>query len=179
MLIFLTESKECFSCDFKIHHWRNETIFLGILFKNYYQNLSFLKIYFLLQGTNSSGQCGLGFSSELVPVPKYTALPKPTDSEELFICGGGNHTIILDAASHSIYGSGLNSSQQLSLKLPPSNLFIPFPDTSFAQSISAVACGWDFSLFLSNHGVLYGCGSNKYKQITHLCNNEVILLPFS
>ena len=137
------------------------------------ESFHFFNKYFLLQGTNSNGQLGLACESELVLVPKYTLLPEPLNSEELYVCGGGNHTIILNAASNAIYGAGLNSSKQLSPKLPPtSNLFIPFP-TSFAQSISAVACGWDFSLFLSSHGVLYGCGSNKYKQISNSCN-EVI-----
>lgn len=118
------------------------------------------------QGTNSHGQLGLGYESEIVQIPT----PVPIDHQLIdligaSITGGGNHTLLLTKAGQ-VFGAGLDHSGQL-CSTGGSSTFIPLESvlSTHCQKVCAIACGWDFSLFISDTGSLYGCGSNKFEQL--------------
>jgi len=81
------------------------------------------------------------------------------------IAGGGNHTLILTKIGQ-VFGAGLDHSGQL-CSTGGSSTFIPLKSvlSTNCQKVCAIACGWDFSLFISDTGSLYGCGSNKFEQL--------------
>ena len=121
------------------------------------------------QGSNSNGQLGQGSRTESVDVPKIV----PTSCEiarsmknavkNPSFVGGGNHSLIL-AGDGRVYGSGLDTSGQLDVQNCDGVNFTRIENLT-GKTISSAACGWDFSLFLTDEGLLYGCGSNKFGQL--------------
>jgi len=124
-----------------------------------------MKIY--SWGSNSNGQLGQGIKTESVDIPSLVTISPELDQnmETAFFYGGGNHSFILTVRGR-VYGVGLNSSGQLCI---PNHAEVSFTSIEklSAQTITSVACGWDFSIFLTNQGALYGCGSNKFGQLLH------------
>lgn len=110
-----------------------------------------------------SGQCGLGYVSEQVsrptevPVtfacPKNPDVPKTLkdypDALPIKIEGGSKDTIVLIENIPFTEPFEWQSNFQL----------LPYP------KVRDVACGWDFSVYLSNEGVLYSRGNNGHCQL--------------
>ena len=119
------------------------------------------------QGTNSHGQLGQGFESELVPIPSATQLSSDVEkaiSTHCQINGGGNHSLI--CGNGTVWGTGLDSTEQLCSEFgKKSTSHFSKIHALSPQEITTVACGWDFSLFLSANGILLGCGSNAFNQL--------------
>lgn len=127
-------------------------------------------------GTNSHGQLGQGYESELVSVPMLTALPEELENAIAHNCqitGGGNHSII--SSNGRIWGTGFNNVGQLCSIEKKSISFFSEIHTLTSRNITSVACGWDFSLFLAADGTLYGCGSSSFGQLGILSNETVNL----
>ena len=85
------------------------------------------------------------------------------------ISGGITHFhAIICTFDNKIYSFGQNEKQQIGFKTPDSeHLTIPeLIDYKFDSNIKAIACGWQFTLFLTENGNLYGCGANECKQLT-------------
>lgn len=130
------------------------------------QILLMYSFFFSFQGTNSHGQLGQGFESELVSVPTATLIPKEleqTISKNCQITGGGNHSIVI--SNGRVWGAGLDNTGQLCSSEKKSSSLLSEIHALAACNVIAVACGWDFSLFLSSNGILYGCGSNTFNQL--------------
>ena len=109
-------------------------------------------------------------------IPSLVTISPELDQnmETAFFYGGGNHSFILTVRGR-VYGVGLNSSGQLCI---PNHAEVSFTSIEklSAQTITSVACGWDFSIFLTNQGALYGCGSNKFGQLLHSSLSVQVLL---
>lgn len=146
------------------HKYWDATLHMGIFW--WYSYSFSILIVPCFQGTNSHGQLGQGFESELVSVPTATIIPKEleqTISCNSQITGGGNHSIVI--SNGRVWGAGLDNTGQLcSSEKKSSNIFSEIPALA-ACNVIAVACGWDFSLFLASNGTLYGCGSNTFNQL--------------
>lgn len=128
----------------------------------------------MFKGTNSHGQLGYGFESELESVPKEVPLQENLSKsiQASGINGGGSHSII--CSNGKIWGAGLNTEKQLcSLDLgKSSNVFIPLPQSGL-KDILTVSCGWDFSLLLTSNGQIHGYGSNSLNQLGNHSQNKV------
>ena len=112
-------------------------------------------------GANSYGQLGLGRACEMVELPEAVDF----DGDQVQdLAGGGGHSMILDVHG-KLWASGWNSRGQLGLGHRQNvSVFTqvawPSPD-----KVTQVACGWDFTLALTNSGKVWGCGSNVFGQI--------------
>lgn len=119
---------------------------------------------------------GQGFKTESVDIPSVVPIPPEVTQtiETGSFFGGGNHSFIL-TGNGRVYGAGLNTSRQLCLPDHTEVLFTSIDKLS-TQTISSIACGWDFSIFLSCEGALYGSGSNKFGQLLHSSEPKQVFL---
>lgn len=81
----------------------------------------------------------------------------------LAVSGGGGHTAVI-TESGEVFVCGQNHKGQLGLGHNTNVLVLhlcPVPNSK----ITNVACGWDFTLFLSDSGRLLACGSNAFGQL--------------
>lgn len=120
-------------------------------------------------GSNEHGKLGIGsdYMDELtVGKPMRVPLESVTD----FACGD-THSIFVTHGGRRLYGAGSNKYMQLGLGEEFSGEYndnayyapirIPFSEKI---AIKSVACGDDFSLFLTPDGILYGCGAHESNQ---------------
>ena len=127
-------------------------------------------------GANNYGQLGLGSLTEQENRPVMVrALPlEPGDIVR--VAGGGGHTLLLDRAG-AVYSSGWNSVGQLGLgHTQPVSVFTKVD--SFCDNIVEIAAGWDFSIFLTEHGEVFTCGNNSFGQLGSLQNRFFLILRF-
>ncbi|KAL7036552.1 hypothetical protein ACKWTF_008846 [Chironomus riparius] len=115
-------------------------------------------------GSNSYGQCGLGYETEKVTMPTLvkSLLGIPI---AMVICGA-NHSFVI-SKSGSIFGFGKNLFGQLGLA---DTVNKPFPTplrTLRAQNVRYISCGDDFSVFLTLDGGVFSCGSSAFGQLGH------------
>ncbi|KAJ6638401.1 Secretion-regulating guanine nucleotide exchange factor [Pseudolycoriella hygida] len=115
-----------------------------------------------LEHTNSHGQLGLGFESEMCTTPmKVSTSIKLNELEKLR--GGGGHLIGLDKRG-KLYGCGWNNKGQLGLNSTEDvHTISALPDLE-TQFID-VACGWDSTAAIDRNGILYVWGSNAFDQL--------------
>ncbi|XP_029952653.1 secretion-regulating guanine nucleotide exchange factor isoform X2 [Salarias fasciatus] len=113
-------------------------------------------------GANSYGQLGQGDVED-------QSVPRLSDSSALqnravrTVSGGGGHTVVI-TESGEVFVCGQNHKGQLGLGHKTDILVLhhcPVPN----RRITDVACGWDFTLFLSDRGQLLACGSNAFGQL--------------
>ena len=127
-------------------------------------------------GANNYGQLGLGSLTEQENRPVMVrALPlEPGDIVR--VAGGGGHTLLLDRAG-AVYSSGWNSVGQLGLgHTQPVSVFTKVD--SFCDNIVEIAAGWDFSIFLTEHGEVFTCGNNSFGQLGSLQNRFFLISRF-
>ena len=112
-------------------------------------------------GNNQQHQLAIPAAS-FCPTPTLVPLPSPA----LSVACGWRHTIAL-TRSHQLLGWGDNRAGQLSVAAA-SSLHVPTPLPIAAlppsSRITAVHCGWRFSLLVASCGRVYGCGDNKHGQ---------------
>ncbi|KAM8861564.1 secretion-regulating guanine nucleotide exchange factor [Synchiropus picturatus] len=116
----------------------------------------------LAWGANSYGQLGLGHEVDQL-VPQQACASAFQGGKVRILSGGGGHSAII-TENGDVYVCGQNQRGQLGL----SNM----EDISTFQlcrglshRITSVACGWDFTLLLTDNGKLLVLGSNKFGQL--------------
>ncbi|XP_075971785.1 HECT and RLD domain containing E3 ubiquitin ligase 4 isoform X2 [Anticarsia gemmatalis] len=115
-------------------------------------------------GANSYGQCGLGTMSnkEMIPQPITSLLGVPI---ALIACGS-NHTFAL-SKSGAVFGWGKNSHGQLGLPDRENKCYPYHLKTLRNVKVCHIACGEDFTVFLTLDGGVFTCGTGEYGQTGH------------
>ena len=117
-------------------------------------------------GANNYGQLGLGTCTEQENLPVMVR-GLPVDPGDLVRgAGGGGHMLMLDRAGN-VYTTGWNNVGQLGLGHTQSVHVFTKID-SFCDKIIEIAAGWDFSIFLTEQGEVFTCGSNAFGQLGNL-----------
>jgi E3 ubiquitin-protein ligase HERC4 len=115
-------------------------------------------------GANGYGQLGLGFESEKVTKP--TLIKSIYGIPIAFICCGASHSFIV-SKSGSIYGWGKNIFGQLGIADTVSKYHPTQLKSLRSQGIRYIACGDDFSVFLTIDGGVFTCGAGTFGQLGH------------
>ncbi|KAJ0178719.1 hypothetical protein K1T71_005494 [Dendrolimus kikuchii] len=115
-------------------------------------------------GANSYGQCGLGTISnkEMTPQPITSLAGIPI---ALIACGS-NHTFAL-SKSGAVFGWGKNTNGQLGLQDRENKCYPAHLKSLRNVKICHVACGEDFTVFLTLDGGVFTCGTGEYGQTGH------------
>ncbi|CAG9769467.1 unnamed protein product [Ceutorhynchus assimilis] len=123
-------------------------------------------------GANNFGQLGVGSFSPSETVPKrvnaISGLPF------VFITCGANHTFAI-SKSGAVFGWGKNTRGQLGINDMENKMFPTQLRTLRNLKIRYVACGEEFSAFLTLDGGVFTCGSGSYGQLGHGSNSNEIL----
>ncbi|XP_047452014.1 secretion-regulating guanine nucleotide exchange factor isoform X2 [Mugil cephalus] len=124
-------------------------------------------------GANSYGQLGQGHVEDQ-PGPRLSDSAALQNREVRTISGGGGHTVII-TESGEVFACGQNNKGQLGLgHIADISTLQLCPISN--QRVTNVACGWDFTLLLTDCGQLLACGSNAFGQlgvgpaVTHSAN---------
>ncbi|KAG8438421.1 hypothetical protein GDO86_008920, partial [Hymenochirus boettgeri] len=113
-------------------------------------------------GANSFGQLGLGDTSDSFLPQQVIGFP---DQQVIkAISGGGGHTVAT-TVSGEIYVCGQNSDGQLGLNHTCDVTHFTLCTAIVNLHVSKVACGWNFTIILTNNGELLSCGSNNFSQL--------------
>nr|XP_033491457.1 secretion-regulating guanine nucleotide exchange factor [Epinephelus lanceolatus] len=113
-------------------------------------------------GANSYGQLGQGHVEDLSEhrLTDNTALQ---DKTARAVCGGGGHSVVITGHG-DVFVCGQNHRGQLGLGHNADiSTFQLCPILS--QRVTKVACGWDFTLLLTDCGRVLACGSNSFGQL--------------
>lgn len=123
-------------------------------------------------GSNSYGQLGLGTTTEKVSKP---TLVKTLQGVPIaFIMCGGSHSFAV-TKSGAVFGWGKNTFGQLGLNHAESRSFPTQLKTLRTIGVRCIACGDDFSVFLTHEGGVLTCGAGSFGQLGHgNCNNEIL-----
>lgn len=114
-------------------------------------------------GANSYGQLGQGHAEDqLVPRLSDTAALRHRTVRAVG-GGGGGHSVVV-TENGEVFVCGQNHRGQLGLGHTSDILTLQLC-SSLNQRVTNVACGWDFSLFLTDCGKLLACGSNAFGQL--------------
>ena len=128
-------------------------------------------------GANNYGQLGLGTFTEQENRPvTVTSVVAPEDIVK--VVGGGGHTLMLDRAGN-VYSAGWNKTGQLGLGHTQPCVSVFTKVDSFCDKIVKIAAGWDFSIFLTEHGEVFTCGNNSFGQLGSLQNILSLFLKVS
>ncbi|CAG9857321.1 unnamed protein product [Phyllotreta striolata] len=126
----------------------------------------------LAWGANNFGQLGLGVSSQTEPVPKVLTSLKGIPFS--FIACGANHTFAI-SKSGAVYGWGKNTRGQLGLNDNENKIFPTQLRTLRNIKVRYIACGEEFSMFLTLDGGVLTCGAGMYGQLGHgTTSNEIL-----
>ena len=93
-------------------------------------------------------------------------------SSLIIVACGGNHTMFLTNQG-KVYGCGSNEYYQVistnggnsDSKIQRPTQVTEFDNLLVGDEITQIACGWAYTMFLTNTGNVYGCGSNAYYQV--------------
>ncbi|KAL1509492.1 hypothetical protein ABEB36_004214 [Hypothenemus hampei] len=126
----------------------------------------------LAWGANNFGQLGIGIFSqcETVPKPVFSLRGIPI----VFITCGANHTFAI-SKSGAVYGWGKNTRGQLGLNDVENKMFPTQLRTLRNLRVRYIACGEEFSAFLTLDGGVFTCGAGMYGQLGHGSNSNEIL----
>jgi len=111
-------------------------------------------------GRSVYGQLGLGDTTTQYS-PVRANVGNISNIKEV-ACGKGHTFIITETGK--LYASGSNSKGQLGLGDTTQRTTFTYV-SSYANYVSKVACGDDFSFILQGDGQLYACGNNQYGQL--------------
>ncbi|XP_032598724.1 probable E3 ubiquitin-protein ligase HERC4 isoform X1 [Drosophila grimshawi] len=125
-------------------------------------------------GSNIYGQLGVKTPSELgqcnAPMLLTTLLGIPVRA----IACGGNHSFLISKSS-AVFGWGRNNCGQLGLNDETNRAYPTQLKTLRTLGVRFVACGDEFSVFLTNEGGVFTCGAGAYGQLGHgFCGNEML-----
>ncbi|XP_019712574.1 secretion-regulating guanine nucleotide exchange factor isoform X2 [Hippocampus comes] len=116
----------------------------------------------LAWGANSYGQHGQGHEED-------QSLPRLSNKAALHgrtvqaVCGGGGHSVVVTDDGEA-FVCGQNHRGQLGLGHTASCSTLQHC-SGLNQRVTNVACGWDFTLLLTDCGNLLACGSNVFGQL--------------
>ncbi|XP_012636106.1 secretion-regulating guanine nucleotide exchange factor isoform X3 [Microcebus murinus] len=113
-------------------------------------------------GANSYGQLGLGHKEDVLLPQQLNDFCKPTCVRR--ITGGGGHSAIVTDGG-SLFVCGLNKDGQLGLGHTEDVLYFTPCESLLGCPIQQVACGWDFTIILTEDGQVLSCGSNSFGQL--------------
>ncbi|KAL9651173.1 hypothetical protein ABK040_008245 [Willaertia magna] len=116
-------------------------------------------------GFNAYGQLGMCHSTDCYVPSKCDSLVESFYSTErvIQVACGANHTIIL-TKSGKVFATGKDSNGQTGIQVHPwnySGYVTKFLRVPLDFECKQIACGYDFSLFLSKDNFLYGCGNSS------------------
>ncbi|XP_017023158.1 probable E3 ubiquitin-protein ligase HERC4 isoform X2 [Drosophila kikkawai] len=125
-------------------------------------------------GSNIYGQLGVNTPKELThsnhPVRLTTLLGIPLAA----IACGGNHSFLISKSS-AVFGWGRNNCGQLGLNDEENRAYPTQLKTLRTLGVRFVACGDEFSVFLTNEGGVFTCGAGAYGQLGHgFGSNEML-----
>ncbi|XP_069702468.1 probable E3 ubiquitin-protein ligase HERC4 isoform X3 [Periplaneta americana] len=115
-------------------------------------------------GCNSYGQLGLGTQSDSQQKPCLVS--SLSGIPIAFIACGGNHSFAV-SKSGAVYGWGKNTFGQLGLSDDNDRHFPSQLKTLRSIKVKYIACGEDFSVFLTKDGGVFTCGAGMYGQLGH------------
>lgn len=126
----------------------------------------------LTWGANNFGQLGIGKISNSEPLPKVvqSLLGIPL----AFIATGSNHSFCI-SKSGGVYGWGKNTRGQLGLNDTENKKFPTQLRTLRNIRVRYIACGEEFSMFLTLDGGVFTCGAGMYGQLGHGTQSNEIL----
>ncbi|XP_054998457.1 secretion-regulating guanine nucleotide exchange factor isoform X7 [Sorex araneus] len=113
-------------------------------------------------GANSYGQLGLGHKEDVLLPQQLTEFCKP-ESVQRITGGGGHSAVVTDEGS--LFVCGLNKDGQLGLGHTEDVLCFTRCTSLLGCPIRQVACGWDFTILLTENGQVLSCGSNAFGQL--------------
>ncbi|KAM5183953.1 secretion-regulating guanine nucleotide exchange factor isoform 4-T4 [Callospermophilus lateralis] len=113
-------------------------------------------------GANSYGQLGLGHKEDVLLPQQLNDFCKPECVRR--ITGGGGHSAIVTDGG-GLFVCGLNKDGQLGLGHTEDVLYFTLCKSLLGCPIQQVACGWDFTIILTENGQVLSCGSNSFGQL--------------
>ncbi|KAM5248568.1 LOW QUALITY PROTEIN: secretion-regulating guanine nucleotide exchange factor [Ctenodactylus gundi] len=113
-------------------------------------------------GANSYGQLGLGHKEDVLLPQQLTDFCKPEYVRK--ITGGGGHSAVVTDGG-GLFVCGLNKDGQLGLGHTEDTLCFTLCKSLVGCSVQQVACGWDFTIILTENGQVLSCGSNSFGQL--------------
>nr|XP_055173826.1 LOW QUALITY PROTEIN: secretion-regulating guanine nucleotide exchange factor [Nyctereutes procyonoides] len=116
----------------------------------------------LAWGANSYGQLGLGHKEDVLLPQQLDDFCKPECIRR--ITGGGGHSAVVTDGG-SLFVCGLNKDGQLGLGHTEDVLCFTSCRSLLGCPIQQVACGWDFTIILTESGQVLSCGSNSFGQL--------------
>lgn len=115
-------------------------------------------------GANDQGQLGIGTTTPSEPSPSIVNALAGIPIAQ--IACGSNHTFAV-SKSGAVFGWGKNSSGQLGLNDTLSKSFPVQLRTLRNIRVRYIACGDEFSTFLTLDGGVFSCGAGMYGQLGH------------
>lgn len=103
-------------------------------------------------GSNGSGQLGVGHKEDVREPQRCIGIPE--DDPIVKVQGGGNHAVALTQSAR-IYIAGDDGSG-----MEGSTTFVPLPG-----QWRDFACGWSFTILVSQEGRVYGFGSGRFGEL--------------
>ncbi|XP_054518108.1 secretion-regulating guanine nucleotide exchange factor isoform X3 [Pan troglodytes] len=113
-------------------------------------------------GANSYGQLGLGHKEDVLLPQQLNDFCKPRSVRR--ITGGGGHSAVVTDGG-DLFVCGLNKDGQLGLGHTEDIPYFTPCKSLFGCPIQQVACGWDFTIMLTENGQVLSCGSNSFGQL--------------
>ncbi|XP_034851336.1 secretion-regulating guanine nucleotide exchange factor isoform X1 [Mirounga leonina] len=113
-------------------------------------------------GANSYGQLGLGHKEDVLLPQQLNDFCKPECIRR--ITGGGGHSAAVTDGG-GLFVCGLNKDGQLGLGHTEDVLYFTACRSLLGCPIQQVACGWDFTIILTESGQVLSCGSNSFGQL--------------
>ncbi|XP_076970273.1 secretion-regulating guanine nucleotide exchange factor isoform X8 [Tamandua tetradactyla] len=113
-------------------------------------------------GANSYGQLGLGHKEDLLLPQQLNDFCQPGCVRS--ITGGGGHSAVVTDGG-VLFVCGLNKEGQLGLGHTEDVLYFTPCLPLLGCPIQQVACGWDFTIILTESGQVLSCGSNSFGQL--------------
>ncbi|XP_042547540.1 secretion-regulating guanine nucleotide exchange factor isoform X2 [Dipodomys spectabilis] len=114
------------------------------------------------KGANSYGQLGLGHKEDVLLPQKLKDFCKPGHIKK--ITGGGGHSAVVTDGG-GLFVCGLNKDGQLGLGHTEDVLYFTLCKSLLGCPVQQVACGWDFTIMLTEGGQVLSCGSNLFGQL--------------
>ncbi|XP_074534459.1 secretion-regulating guanine nucleotide exchange factor [Halichoeres trimaculatus] len=113
-------------------------------------------------GANSYGQLGQGNVEDQL-TPRLSDTSPLQNKTVLVVIGGGGHSVVT-TEDGEVFVCGQNHKGQLGLGHNADISTFQLCH-SLSQKVTKVACGWDFTLLLTDCGRVLSCGSNAFGQL--------------